>query len=155
MQYSIVKYSEVLQQLDMRYDADYYKPKYLKEDRYLKKYKNILLGDFSFVTDGQHGYHEVDETSPILHLTAKNAKNWFANSIGADRIAKWVDDKNKRSSLIKNDLILSTRGTVGYCAIVNPDVLPANIDQDVARIAIDTTVMPPEYVLTFLNSEIG
>ena len=155
MQYSIVKYSEVLQQLDMRYDADYYKPKYLKEDRYLKKYKNILLGDFSFVTDGQHGYHEVDETSSILHLTAKNAKDWFANSIGADRIAKWVDDKNKRSSLIKNDLILSTRGTVGYCAIVNHDVLPANIDQDVARIAIDTTVMPPEYVLTFLNSEIG
>jgi type I restriction enzyme M protein len=155
VQFSIVKYSDVLNQFDMRFDADFYKPKYLREDKQLKKHKSISVGDFAFVTDGQHGYHEVDENSPILHLTAKNAKGWFANAIGADRIAKWVDDKNKRSSLIENDLILSTRGTVGYCAIVKLNVLPANIDQDVARIAIDKNVFSPEYVLTFLNCEYG
>lgn len=155
MQYSIVKYSNVSHEEDFRFDADYYKPKYLREDKQLDKFESILIGNCAFVTDGQHGYHEVDETSPILHLTAKNTKNWFADSIGADRIAKWVDDKNRRSSLKENDLILSTRGTVGYCALVKKDVLPANIDQDVARIAIDSNDLIPEYVLTFLNCEFG
>lgn len=155
MQYSIVKYSDVLHLEDLRFDADYYKPKYLRDDAQLGKFDSILIGDLAFVTDGQHGYHEVDDNSPICHLTAKNAKNWFADSIGADRLAKWVDDKNRRSSLKENDLILSTRGTVGYCAIVKKDVLPANIDQDVARIAIDSKIIIPEYVLTFLNCEFG
>jgi restriction endonuclease S subunit len=97
----------------------------------------------------------VDDNSSILHLTAKNAKNWFADSVGADRLAKWVNDKNRRSALKENDLILSTRGTVGYCALVKKNVLPANIDQDVARIAIDSKIIIPEYVLTFLNCTFG
>lgn len=155
MQYSIVKYSAVLHQEDFRFDADYYKPKYLRDDAQLDKFESILIGKCAFVTDGQHGYHEVDENSPIFHLTAKNAKTWFANTVGADRLAKWVDDNNSRSSLKKNDLILSTRGTVGYCALVTKDVLPANIDQDVARIALDSNVVIPEYALTFLNCEFG
>jgi len=155
MQYSIVQYSDVLHQTDMRFDADYYKPNYLKEDSQLSKYKTIPINNIAFVTDGQHGYHEVDENSPILHLTAKNAKQWFANSFGADNIAKWVDDKNRRSSLKENDLILSTRGTVGYCALVKSDVLPANIDQDVARIYVTKEVLSPEYILVFLNCKFG
>ena len=60
----------------------------------------------------------------------------FADKINADPLAKWVDDKNKRSSLDVNDIILSTRGTVGYCALVKENILPANIDQDVAKIVI-------------------
>lgn len=155
MQYSVVKYTDVLHQEDLRFDADYYKPQYLTEDAQLNKFERLQLGDVAFVTDGQHGYHEVDDESPVLHLTAKNAKNWFADSTGADRIAKWVDDNNKRSSLKENDLILSTRGTVGYCAIVKKDVLPSNIDQDVARIAIDSKISIPEYALTFLNCQYG
>ncbi len=42
MQYSVAKYSNLLQQLDMRLDADYYKPKYLKEDRQLDNHKIIF-----------------------------------------------------------------------------------------------------------------
>ncbi len=153
MQYSIVKFSAI--DLGNRIDAEYFMPKYLKEDSLLAKYGQINVGDCAFVTDGQHGYHEVDTNSPISHLTAKNALHWFANLDGADRIAKWVDDKNKRSSLVEGDLILSTRGTVGFCAFVTREVLPANIDQDVARIAIDKELIIPEYVLSYLNCKFG
>ncbi|MCI5130472.1 MAG: restriction endonuclease subunit S [Candidatus Electrothrix sp. EH2] len=155
MEFSIVNFSAVTAQADIRFDADYYKPKYLEEEKQVKSHQVVFIGDVAFITDGQHGYHEVDEKSPILHLTAKNAKNWFADSENADRIAKWVDDKNKRSSLVENDLILSTRGTVGYCAIVKSNVLPANIDQDVARIAIEKNFLLPEYLLSFLNCQYG
>lgn len=145
----------IIDNLVLRIDSEYFKKKFLIEDQNRSKFKNEYLGNIAFITDGQHGYHEVDDNSPIRHLTAKNAKGWFANDLSADRIAKWVDDNNKRSSLCKNDLILSTRGTVGLCAIVDNDVLPANIDQDVARIEIIKKDILPSVVLTYLNSQIG
>ena len=155
MQYSVVNYKSVKENSDFRIDADYYHPVYLREDYLVSKFQNVPLGEFTFITDGQHGYHEVDEDSPISHLTAKNAKNWFADTDSADRLAKWVDDKNKRSSLKENDLILSTRGTVGFCALVFQDVLPANIDQDIARIAINEKLFLPEFILAYFNSQFG
>jgi len=155
MQYSVVNYKTVKENSDFRIDADYYHPVYLREDYLVAKFKNIPLSEFAFITDGQHGYHEVDENSPISHLTAKNAKNWFADTKNADRLAKWVDDKNKRSSLKESDIILSTRGTVGFCAMVFKDVLPANIDQDIARIAIREKLFLPEFLLAYFNSHFG
>ena len=139
-----------------RFDAEYFKKEYLIEDKPRTKYKNEYLGNISFITDGQHGYHEVDESSKIRHLTAKNFKNWFANEDGAERLAQWVDDRNKRSSLENNDVILTTRGTVGFCALVKDNVLPANIDQDVARIVLDEdSKILPHYLLSYVNSRFG
>lgn len=140
---------------ELRYDSEYYQKQYIFEDVTLMRYKKEMIGNVAFVTDGQHGYHEIDEHSSIHMLTAKNAKNWFANLQGAEPLAKWVDDNNKRSSLEEGDIILSTRGTVGNCAIVMADILPANIDQDVARIKLITTTFEKEFVITYLNSIYG
>ena len=139
-----------------RVDSDFFKKQYLHEYHQIKKFKNVILGDIAFITDGQHGYHEVDETSNISHITAKNTKNWFTDKIGADGLAQWVDDKNKRSSLKENDVLLANRGTVGCCSLVKSDILPANIDQDIARIALShNSPILAEYLLTYLNSKIG
>lgn len=151
-----IKFSDVIQENQVfRIDSQYFRKQFLLDELNIHKFPIERLGNFAFITDGQHGYHEVDETSPIRHLTAKNASGWFANDIGADRIASWVDENNKRSSLKKNDLILSTRGTVGCCAIVDVDVLPANIDQDVARIKLENPLISPPTLLAYLNSGIG
>jgi len=88
-------------------------------------------------------------------LTARSARGWFADATNADPVAKWVDDANKRSSLQVNDLILSTRGTVGLCAVVDEDALPANIDQDVARIAVVSKSANSRYLLAYMNSRYG
>ncbi len=142
---------------DLRFDAEFFQKRFLKENFIRSKYENLILGDSntSFITDGQHGYHEVDYSSQIHMLTAKNTKNWFANITDAEPIARWVDEKNKRSSLAVDDIILSTRGTVGLCAIVRSEILPANIDQDIARIKLLTDRIYPEYLLAYLNSRFG
>jgi restriction endonuclease S subunit len=156
LEISEVRLSDVLIDNDpKRIDSEYFRKKYLIEDKNRNQFQNLLLGNLSFITDGQHGYHEVDENSNIRQLTAKNAKGFFANDIDADRIAKWVDDNNKRSSLETNDLILSTRGTVGACAIVGYEVLPANIDQDVARIKITKDLVKHTVLATYINSKFG
>jgi Restriction endonuclease S subunits len=154
MQYSIVMKKQLND--EFRLDAEYFQPIYLHQDKYVNLMTLKQLGQIAYITDGQHGYHEVDDSSNILHLTAKNAKTWFANKNNAVRIAKWVDDKNKRSSLCEGDIILSTRGSVGYCAMITKDVLPANIDQDVARIAItDRTYINSSLLVAFINSSYG
>ena len=140
---------------DARLDAEFFKKQYIAEAAIISHHEVGPLGELAFVTDGQHGYHEIDEDSPIHMLTAQSARGWFADTMGADTIAQWVDDNNKRSSLQDRDLILSTRGTVGLCAIVAPDVLPANIDQDVARIHGRSKRVMPEYLLAYLNCGYG
>jgi hypothetical protein len=141
---------------ELRFESEFFKKRYLVEDTALSRWPIVQIGDFAYVTDGQHGYHVVDETSPIVMLTAKNAKDWFSNRDEADPIAKWVDNNNKRSSLEAGDIILSTRGTVGFCAIVIEETLPANIDQDVARISWPgRDRFLPEFIVAYLNSSFG
>lgn len=141
---------------ERRIDAQYFRKRYLAEDASRKHYSGITLGEVAFITDGPHGYHIVDESSNVAMLTAKCAKNWFADRSQAEAIHVQTHNANQRSSLEVNDLILSTRGTVGACALVEPDALPANIDQDVARISIrNDAPVSPRYVLTYLNSSFG
>ena len=141
---------------ELRIDAEYYQKEYIFEDNSLQKFKVDLLGNHSFVTDGQHGYYEADPNSNIRMLAAKNCKDYFANTIDSMPLAKWVDDKNKRSSLQNGDIILSTRGSVGCCAIVYEEVLPANINQDVARIKLlNTNDLIPEFIIAYLNCKYG
>ena len=154
LEVSVVRRSEI--NGEFRVEAEFFWKRYLHEVSALSKRPQQTIGDFSDVTDGQHGYHVVDESSPVVMLTAKNAKGWFTDKEQADPLALFVHDANKRSALAENDIILSTRGTVGLCALVTREVLPANLDQDVTRISFP---MPPPvmpgYLVAYLNSSFG
>lgn len=154
LEISILKFSELNDEL--RYESEFFLKRYLYEEHALARWKTQPLGTFASITDGPHGYHVVDEASPIAMLTAKCAKDWFSDRSSADTIASWVDTENKRSSLEENDIILSTRGTVGLAALVVKESLPANIDQDVARISwSDRETYQPEFIIAYLNSRFG
>lgn len=151
---TVIPYSQI--GTELRIEPEFFKKRYLHEASALAHLPQRRIGEFATVTDGPHGYHVVDEASRIVMLTAKNGKHWFSDREGADPIAAWVDTNNRRSSLGANDIILSTRGTVGLCALVTEETLPANIDQDVARISWkDKLAIRPEYVAAYLNSSFG
>ena len=156
LEISVVKFSEMKNENgELRIDSNFFLKRYLSEKNNLLNKKIPKLGNIAFVTDGQHGYYERDEKSKIHMLAARNCKNFFADLMDAEPLAKWVDDKNKRSSLQEKDIVLSTRGTVGFCAIVLEDVLPANINQDVARIQLLTNDIIPEFLIIYLNCKYG
>ena len=141
---------------DKRFDAQFFGKACLVEDQALNTHALRKVREFAFVTDGPHGYHEIDEASSIAMLTAKCASGWFADREGADTIAKWVHDANRRSSLEVNDLVLYTRETVGNYAVITLETLPANLDQDVARIAlVENSPFRPLFLLAYLNSRFG
>ena len=139
-----------------RLDAECYRPEILRDEQALHGLELARLGDVARVTDGQHGYHEVDAASPILHVTAKCVKDGLVDGSGTDRLARSTHEANKRSQLAVDDVLLSTAGTIGMAGIVGEDILPANIDQDVARITMkEESPVDPAFLVAFLNSELG
>lgn len=140
---------------DFRLDAEAYSPEVIQVYEHLEVLKTVRLGDHAFITDGQHGYHIVDSDSPIRHLTARCIQDWFVDDSEVERLALETHEKNLRSSCEPDDILLSTAGTLGKAAIVTPDVLPANMDQDIARIHLETDVIEPWYLAAFLNSSVG
>jgi hypothetical protein len=151
---AVVAKSAVL--ADDRFDAQFFKKAYLAEDQALHRHSLEIIGSFAKVTDGPHGYHEVDENSPVAMLTARSAADWFATRVGTDTISAKTHGANMRSSLAVDDIILGTRGTVGNCALVSQDILPANIDQDVARITLTGDApVKPAFVAAYLNCRFG
>ncbi|MBU3979671.1 restriction endonuclease subunit S [Patescibacteria group bacterium] len=152
--YSIIQLSQL--EGATRFDAEFYEPEYLNFAKQLLKIGEIPLGKITFITDGQHGYHKVDPTSEIRHITAKNVLHWLVNDDGCDRLSTETHKANKRSMLEVGDLLISTAGTIGAVGIVQDDILPANIDQDVARIHIlNQNELNPNFLLAFLNSKYG
>lgn len=139
-----------------RIDAEYYQPIYIKERAALRALPHIRLGNVAYVTDGQHGYHVVDPDSDIKHITARCVVDNVVIADNADRLGIETHLKNMRSSLETGDVLLQTAGTIGNAGVVTEDVLPANIDQDVARICIhDKVALSPWYVSVFINSTLG
>lgn len=130
MQFSIVNYND-LENTASRLDAEYYKPKYLALYNKLIQILHSQIGDFSYVTDGIHNSIKFNEDSNILLFSAKVPKeNYFALS-DIERIDEQQDSENPRTSLRVNDVIVSSVGTIGNCAVVDESVLPANCDRHV------------------------
>lgn len=139
-----------------RIDAEYYQPHHTEERTALRALPHVRLGVVAYVTDGQHGYHKVDPESRIKHITAKCVIDNLVVGDSADGLAEETHLNNLRSSLQTGDVILTTAGTIGNAGVVTEDVLPANIDQDVARICIrDRERLSPWYVSAFLNRPVA
>ena len=152
--WSAVKLSEMYGAF--RWDAECHTPRMLKDQHALAMLETVKLGSVALVTDGQHGYHEVDDDSPIRHLTAKCVGPGVVVDKDADRLAFSTHHANPESSLEADDILLSTAGTVGEAGIVTARLLPANIDQDVARIKLAKGApVHPYFVCAFLRSEYG
>lgn len=55
-----------------------------------------------------------------------------------------------------NDIIISTVGTIGNCAVVNEEVLPSNSDRHVGIVRLNSgCIIKPRYLSTFILSKFG
>lgn len=137
-----------------RFDAEYYEPSHLALDAILGKKETAAIGAFSTVTDGIHASIDFDENSNVNLLSAMSPKgNYF--DISKNKCISLSQHKaNPRTSLLKDDVIVSTVGTIGNCAVVDGSVLPANSDRHVGIIRIKGEFLP-HYVSTFLLTKYG
>ena len=139
---------------DTRFDAEYFAKGIIRNITKLHDYGTKKISDIAFVTDGIHTSIDYDENSHINLISATSPKeNVFDLSRNAF-ISEKAHALNPRTALRKNDVIISTVGTIGNCAVVDETILPANSDRHVGIIRINTDYSP--YVLsTFLLSKYG
>lgn len=149
---SEVRFSELNN--EHRIDAEYFSKENLLEIKRLSEFGTFKIGDIAEVTDGIHTSIDYDENSRVNLISATSPKeNVFDLSRGAF-ISEKAHAENPRTALRKNDVIISTVGTIGNCAVVDDSILPANSDRHVGIIRIKDDYSP--YVLsTFLLSKYG
>jgi restriction endonuclease S subunit len=138
-----------------RLDAEYYQPIYLKLEKELLKVECKRLKNMAFVTDGIHSSIEYDPNSQIRIISAQSVRDNDFDLSANTRISVEQHQRNLRTSLKIDDIILSSVGTIGNTAVVSADMLPSNADRHVGIVRLRDKKFNAFYVSTFLNSKYG
>jgi type I restriction enzyme S subunit len=105
------------------------------------------------LTDGEHaGQKFIDEGA--LFIKNSSVKRYNISEFDGFYISKEKNDLLKRSKLKKHDVLFTTIGNLGFSALVNNDVVNANINQNVVRMRVNEKITSPQYLCCFLNSKI-
>ncbi len=139
---------------ETRIDAEYSKKSYLEMLNIIKSKEFIKIEDFATVTDGIHTSIPYSESSNINLISATSPRENYFDLSRQVFITEEAHKLNPRTALKANDIIISTVGTIGNCAVVDDSILPANSDRHVGIVRISNDVSP-YYVSTFLLSKFG
>lgn len=153
IEYSRVLFSELNR--DMRVDAEYFDPFHLRLEELEKKRPRAKIKSFAAVTDGIHESIAFDDCSAINLISAKAPKENTFDLGGTGYISEKQHEKNPRTALRLDDVVISTVGTIGNCAVVDADILPANSDRHVGIIRIGDTNVLPRYISTYFVTKYG
>lgn len=152
--WNIIERAEIVRR--ERMDAEYYQPDYLSREKILQNLPCHTLGSIAFVTDGIHASPDVVEEGGVRYLSAKCVKDNEFSLANTLEISQAQDSANLRTRLREGDLLLTTVGTIGNAAVVQPELLPSNIDRHLGLIRIMPDAPVEAYfVATFLNSSFG
>ncbi len=150
-----INYSDLKEEYSkLRLDAEFYKKEYVQFTKTIKKKDFLKIGQVSFVTDGIHESIDFDKTSEINLISAKSPKENYFDLTSNHHISSKQNQKNPRTELQENDVIISTVGTIGNCAVVRKNILPANSDRHVGIVRIKEKIKP-YFLSTFLLSKYG
>lgn len=91
----------------------------------------------------------------IPYLRVQNVKENKIDLTGVKYISEEAHEKLKRSQLKPKDVVMTITGRVGTVAVITPEIACANASQEIVRIRVNDTIIEPEYLAIYLNSEIG
>lgn len=117
------------------------------------KYK---LSEISLnVTDGEHGTVKDDSNGKYFLLSCKNIKNGFINIASNERMIneESFNKIQKRIKLEKNDVLITTVGTIGEMAIIEDDNINYCFQRSVGIIKPNVDIINPYYLYYALQNE--
>ena len=158
MQYSVVNLSTVKVHPDFRIDADYFEPRYQALEKLLLGKKTTDLSNYStFIKKG------IFDISPgsyvkaggVAFLRSGDLKDELISSDKIIQISKESHIKERKTELVKNDLLMAKVGTIGDVSI-NLRFERLNFSQNVMGIKIKPQHKPISgFLLSFLNCSYG
>ena len=148
---NVVKLSEI--RSGFRIDSEFYRPEFVAIDHELLKVKLQGIGSCAKVTDGEHGSVKLTATG-VKYLTAENVKQGFVDDERVRYVGTDVDKRNARARVREGDVLVSIKGTLGEVGLAEKELLPANMNRDVAIVKIHSHVSGG-YLTAFLRSRFG
>lgn len=118
-----------------------------------KRYK---LSEISLnVTDGEHGTIKDDNNGKYYLLSCKNIKNGLINITSNERIIneESFNKVQKRIRLEKNDVLITTVGTIGEMAIIETNDINYCFQRSVGIIKPNIEIVNPYYLYYSLKNE--
>ena len=139
---------------DFRLDGEYFQKGNLEKLRRIEHVGFDYVSDFATITDGIHESIEYCEESEINLISAKSPKENFFDLSSNAHICEEQHLKNPRTALRVGDVVVSSVGTIGNCAVADESILPANSDRHVGIIRSKDSYLP-HFISTFLISKYG
>lgn len=144
--WSSINYSEI--QGFNRTDAEFYKPDYQEFFERVKSCDGEKISHFAYITDGIHASPQTVENG-IRYISAKCVKNNEFVIESCIHISHEQNEQNPRTQLTAGDVIITTVGTIGNVAVVEPYLTPCNCDRHVGIVRIKN----PDNVSPFYLSQ--
>lgn len=155
LEISILKLSEILKDnIEFRSDSEYFSKKYLEFNSFLDSRSSDRISKYAKVSDGDHSKFPDNQIDEVRYLQAKDIKKHFIEDYNPVYISKEYFNKNKRSHVTEENIILSIMGSVGDIAITPKDFIPTLANRAVAIIK-EIKVINPYYLFTYLSTKYG
>lgn len=117
--------------------------------------------DLLNIIDGDRGANypsksEFTNEGYCLFLNTSNVRKGEFNLSRCDFITKGKDELLRKGKLVREDIVLTTRGTIGNTAYYASDIPFDNIriNSGMVILRCDTSKIFPPYLITFLNSSL-
>ncbi|HJS00450.1 MAG TPA: hypothetical protein VJ780_05910, partial [Flavobacterium sp.] len=135
--------------------SEYYLSEYILKSKKIRTKRIEKISDISYVTDGEHGTPDYDNSTNIKYITAENIRPNYILDTDFKTISIEQDRKNARAHLLENDVLVYSVGAyAGFSAKAEKHLFPANIPRSVAIIRPNELVNS-EYLSVFINSKYG
>lgn len=115
--------------------------------------QTVLLGDICMqITDGTHSTVKDNPDGDYYLLSAKNIKDRIVTSSNERKIDKeTLESLRKRTKTAKNDVLVTSVGTIGETAIVQDDEPNYEFQRSVLILKPDTSLVSPQYLYYYMR----
>lgn len=139
-----------------RIDSEFFIKKYIENEILIKNFKNGFNYLDAFIVKISGGATPLGANYPENGIPFLRVQNIMENYFSLDDvvyISAEDDEILKRSRLKSNDVLLTITGAYGKSAVVEDELVGANINQHSVKIEVKN--INPYFLSTFLNSKFG
>ena len=139
---------------DFRISAEFFSKQFTSSNKYISKYNTIKLNCIADVADGDHSKFPEDNHKEVRYLQARDIVNNFLEISSNAFVSKAYFEKNKRSIIIGETILLSIMGNVGDVAITPKNFVSCMGNRALAIIR-NIKNLSPQYVFIYLTTKNG
>lgn len=150
--WSVVRVSDLSP--DVRWDAEHYKPEYLKQAAAMAARKTSRLRDVATISDGNHiSIAEEFSDEGVRYLRGQDLSDFFISDADPIYIPEKLYNALARSHMHMGDVLVGIVGTIGSVGLITKrqGKLTGNCKLAIVR----AKTLPAEYIAAYLASRVG